>query len=132
MANESRFLLDTSTFLWAAADSKRLSKPAAKIIAAQKSKLYVSVASVWEMQIKHALGKLSLPDTAVGTAERYAAVLQVEIIPITLEAILCLDSLDQSHRDPFDRILAAQSIANNLALISPDKAFASFPISLLW
>jgi len=131
-ASNLRLLLDTSTFLWANMQSSSLSSAAKSAISDPSAKLLVSVASVWEMQIKHALGKLPLPRNAEQVARKYASALDAELISITLDDIGSLYALPSHHRDPFDRILAAQAKSQSLTLVSPDEIFAHYPVDLIW
>jgi len=131
-ASNLRLLLDTSTFLWANMQSSSLSTEAKSAISDPNAKLHVSVASVWEMQIKHTLGKLPLPGNAEQIARKYALTLDAEILSITLDDIGLLYALPSYHRDPFDRILAAQAKSQSLTIVSPDEIFALYPVDRIW
>ena len=84
------------------------------------------------MQIKHGLGKLPLIEEADRVARRFATTLDVEFLDISLDHLSALYRLPSIHRDPFDRILAAQSIVEGLTLVSPDSVFERYPVELLW
>jgi len=90
------------------------------------------MASVWEMQIKHALGKLPLAQSADESAHKYIHALEAELLPISIDDIAALYLLPFVHRDPFDRILAAQAISQSLTLVSPDAVFSQYPVKRLW
>jgi len=84
------------------------------------------------MQIKHTLGKLPLPGNAEQIARKYALTLDAEILSITLDDIGLLYALPSYHRDPFDRILAAQAKSQSLTIVSPDEIFALYPVDRIW
>jgi PIN domain nuclease of toxin-antitoxin system len=116
------YLLDTHTFLWFNEGSSELSLTAREIIADDRNQVFISIASLWEISIKTALKKL----TIVGA---YQSVLDdviannIELLPITFNHTVVQHNLLFHHRDPFDRIIAAQAIAEGLNLISRDKIF---------
>jgi|SRR5277367_4343264 len=126
-----RALLDTHAFLWAIADDKRLSRRAQKIFTGP-SDLWLSVASFWEILIKVKTGKLPLPEPSGPYLVRKAAENRIEVLPIKLDHVLRIESLEEHHRDPFDRILIAQSIEEKLPLVTSDPQFERYPIELIW
>lgn len=124
------FILDTHTLIWFLNGDKQLSKPARAAIEKESNDKFVSVASLWEMAIKISLRKLqfaAFPDLANMIAEN-----GLEILPITFEHTLKVAELDFIHGDPFDRILVAQCIVENLAIISKDGNIEKYPIEVLW
>ena len=127
-----RFLLDTHTLLWWLFDDQRLSEPARAIIADPSNEILVSSATAWEIATKHRLGKLhGVEPLVVDMAEwvRRAGFTELAVrIPHAQKA----GSWPQAHRDPFDRMLAAQSALENVPLVTQDHAFASFGIHLAW
>jgi PIN domain nuclease of toxin-antitoxin system len=126
-----RALLDTHTFLWAIADDQRLSRRAQKIFTGPND-LWLSAASVWEILIKVQTGKLPLPKPAGPYLVKQAAGNRIEVLPITLDHVLRIESLTMHHRDPFDRVLIAQSIEEKLPLVTADPHFARYPIEVIW
>ena len=127
-----QLLLDTNCFLWAAAESNRLSKTASKALSDPGTILLVSLCSVWEMQIKHQLGKLPLPARADLVAVDFARSLKAEFLPVTIGHIGTLHGLPDVHRDPFDRMIVAQAIAENLRILSPDPVLREYPATVIW
>lgn len=125
------FILDSHTLLWYLAGSQELSPLAKKSIMDADNTIYVSIASLWEIGIKHSLGKLDLP-------KPFAALepsLQAEgfsILPITIKDITEIIALPFHHRDPFDRILVAQAIRINCPVIGRDEAFDLYGITRHW
>ena len=127
-----RLLLDTHALLWWFSDDARLSQNARKAIGDQRNDVFVSAASAWEIAIKHALGKLSGIDEAVS---RYAELLAADGFqswPITHAHALRAGSYPVAHRDPFDRVLAAQAELDGLRLVTRDSAFVQFGTSTVW
>ncbi|AIE83563.1 PilT-like protein [Fimbriimonas ginsengisoli Gsoil 348] len=130
--NSGGYLLDTNVFLWANENYAKVS-PEAKIALAEPSApLYVSVASLWEMQIKHGLGKLFLPDDIDRIAIRYADKIKTDFLAITLGHVGTLYRLPMIHRDPFDRMLIAQALAEGLTIVSPDPVLREYGAPVLW
>jgi PIN domain nuclease of toxin-antitoxin system len=126
-----RTLLDTHTFLWAISDDPRLSRQAAQIFIGP-SDLWLSVASIWEILIKVANGKIPLPKPVSPYLMKRLAENRIELLPITLDHILKIESLPTHHRDPFDRILIAQSLEEGWPIITSDPVFKKYPIRVIW
>lgn len=126
-----RYLLDTHIFLWWLNNDKKLKHSVREVIKDTKNQIFVSVASAWEISMKHRAGKLSL-ETSLQTCFEISA---FELVNINLVHILKLDSLPIHHKDPFDRILIAQAKAENLIIITDDIKIKTynvqvFPLSL--
>jgi|SRR5579863_3383 PIN domain nuclease of toxin-antitoxin system len=124
-------LLDTHTFLWAIADHPALSHRAQQIFTGPHD-LWFSVASVWEILIKTRGGKFPLPQPAGPYLIKKLRENRIEVLPITLDHVLRIESLPVHHRDPFDRILIAQSLEEKLPLVSADPQFQKYPVQLIW
>jgi PIN domain nuclease of toxin-antitoxin system len=123
-------LLDTQAFLWWVADDPRLSKRAARAIAATECLL--SVASCWEMAIKASLGKLTLPGAVGRFVQEQLEVNGFSLIAISLEHAAGVADLPFHHRDPFDRLLVAQALAEGLSLVSADPIFRRYGVTRVW
>ena len=123
-------LLDTQAFLWWVADDPRLSKHAARAIAATECLL--SVASCWEMAIKASLGKLTLPGAVDRFVQEQLEVNGFNLIAISLEHVSGVAGLPFHHRDPFDRLLAAQALAEELSVVSADPVFRRYGVTRVW
>ena len=122
-----RLLLDTHVLLWWLDDSPALSHDARAAIAEPENTVYVSSATVWEMAIKRALGKLDVPTD-------WAEVLADEPfhrLYVTWDHAIKVGELPDEHRDPFDRMLVAQSLVEDLVLVTHDSALARYSISTL-
>ena len=122
-------LLDTSVLLWALTDPERLS-PAARD-AVEAGEPLLSVASYWEIVIKTRKGLLPIPDP-VGWWVRAGALFSGRVLPIRASHITALAALPDLHRDPFDRVLIAQCLAEGLELVTSDRQIAAYPVRTLW
>lgn len=118
-------LLDTHVFLWWLDDPRLLSKAAETAISDIRSIVYISAAVVWEITIKRALGKLDAPDDL----EEAMAANDFLPLPITIRHALAVGTLPNHHRDPFDRLLIAQAICDDLIFVSRDHYAASYGVS---
>ena len=127
------YLLDTHTFLWATHDETKLSPAAEKAIKGKNSRIYISAVSAYEIMNKYRLGKL--PEYAY-LAINYLDVLHefgADELSINMHHTHFAGKFDWSHRDPFDRLLAAQAYLDNLVLITNDPAFDSLPwLNSVW
>lgn len=121
------YLLDTHALLWALTDPSRLGAEAHRIIATRSSHLVVSAATAWEIGTKQRLGKLPQADALVGGYTRHLDSLGVIRLPVTEEHALLAGSLEWPHRDPFDRMLAAQAMLESLTLLTNDAALTNLP-----
>lgn len=124
-------LLDTHTVIWFINGDRELSDNARKAIEKDSSSNFVSIATLWEIAIKVSLGKLELngPFSEVKTQLDLNG---FQLLPITWEDTLLITSLPFHHRDPFDRILIAQSISSKLNIITKDDQFKNYSVSLIW
>lgn len=129
-----RLLLDTHTFIWWDADKKsgRLSNKVFELLADSSNTLVVSLATVWEIQIKVQLNKLTLAAPLVDVIKQQQTTNGIELLPVSVIHILALDSLPHHHRDPFDRILVAQAKVENLLLLSKDPVFTQYSTPVVW
>ncbi len=127
-----RVLLDTHTLIWWASDHPRLSKKAREVIAALDVDVFVSAVSAWELTTKVRLGKL--PEAADFASDFMANVasLGFHSLPITLDHGHRAGFLPGPHKDPFDRLLIAQSMAENMLLVSNEEIFDAYPVRRIW
>lgn len=127
------YLLDTSAVLWALTDPARLGRKARRIIENRSSRLVVSAVSAWELSTKHRLGKLPQADVLLGAYSKHLDRLGALRLPVSEDHALLAGRLEWDHRDPFDRMLAAQSMIESLVIVTSDAAFAgSRGVPTLW
>ncbi|MEH1863517.1 MAG: type II toxin-antitoxin system VapC family toxin [Nostoc sp.] len=127
-----KLLLDTQCWLWWFAQPERLNEEAITHIADENNELWLSVASIWEIGIKVAIGKLPLPDPLDSYISSRMAQLGMRSLEITASHALQTAALPLHHRDPFDRMLIAQAQIEEMTLVSSDSMFNKYDISLLW
>lgn len=121
-----RLLLDTHIALWAIAGSRRLSKDARGLIQAPDTSVWVSAATVWEIAIKHAMGKGDMPVSSE-VALRYFREAGYRLLPIEPEHAVATETLPPVHCDPFDRLLVAQATHEGMVLLTSDPVVARYP-----
>jgi len=127
-----RLLLDTHTFLWAALRPSRLGPGCRRAILDDANELLLSVASLWEMAIKASLSKLRLAVPLERLVEDGKANLGIGILSIEAGHALRVRDLPFHHRDPFDRLLVSQALAEGLTVLSADRAFDGYGVRRIW
>ena len=123
-------LLDTHIALWAITDSPRLPSKARELIASPKSSVWISAATVWEIAIKHSLGRGDMPVSSQD-ALYYFRESGYGILPIEPEHAVAIEDLPEHHADPFDRILVAQALVEPMRLITHDAIVASYSDTII-
>lgn len=127
-----RLLLDSHTLIWAVDDPVKLSRTAEAHILNPNNVRLLSPATYWEMAIKVTLGKLPLSMPYRPWVERAIVDLQLTVLPITLDHTDRITRLPFHHKDPFDRMLAAQSLVNGVPLLSGDVVFDAYGVNRVW
>jgi PIN domain nuclease of toxin-antitoxin system len=125
-------LLDTAPFLWWVTDDPALSDRAADLIRDPSREVFLSPVSVWEIVVKHSLGKLPLPEDPASLIPRLRTESGFEELPLTEGAVFQLQRLPSLHRDPFDRMLLCQAIEHGLTVVTPDKDVRQYPVRTAW
>ena len=129
-----RYLLDTHTFAWAVGDPTRLGETALELLSTISNELLVSPASIWEMSIKHHLGKW--PEVAPFMDETlYAGFIKrlgAQELFVRSSHTRLAGQFKLEHKDPFDRLLAAQALLEGTTLVSKDTALDLFPVTRVW
>lgn len=128
----TRILLDTHAFLWFALNDSRLSATAADCMADPDNELLFSPASYWEIAIKISIGKYSLPEDFAVFMQAQIAENDLTILPVTVEHAAVVATLPFHHRDPFDRLLAAQATVEGVELLSADEVFDHYIATRRW
>lgn len=127
-----KLLLDTHVFLWWATEPEKLSPLTAALCADERNSLHISVASIWEMQIKADLGKLSLScplDQLIKEQQLQNGLL---VLPVQAHHVYALKQLQPIHKDPFDRLLIAQTKAEDIVLLSADGFLKHYDVAVMW
>jgi PIN domain nuclease of toxin-antitoxin system len=127
-----KILIDTHVFLWWITDTGPLSKRARNIFEEGSNRLFLSVASAWEMAIKWSLGKLTLSEPFEIFLPDQLSQNAIELLPVQLNHVLRVSSLPKIHRDPFDRLLVAQGIAEDLPILTNDTKIKSYAAKTIW
>ena len=125
------FLLDTNVLLWLLAGSERVDEQTRSMLADPRNTILVSVVSGWEIAIKVGLGKLNVPPNIAGWLPGALATSRLRVLPITLAHALGVEHLPPHHGDPFDRLLIAQAIEEDLTLVSADAQFERYGVSVI-
>jgi PIN domain nuclease of toxin-antitoxin system len=127
-----KLLLDTCAFLWMMGEPERLSARATAAVVDASSELFLSAASCWEIAIKAGLGRIEFKEPPERLIPREMRRMRIEALPILPHHAFKTRTLAARHRDPFDRLLAAQAIGEKLTLVTPDKAFRHFNLEIFW
>ena len=126
-----KLLLDTHTFLWWDSEPEKLSRRALELCQNPENTLVLSVASIWEMQIKIQLGKLQIKiplEEMISQQQKNG----IEILPVEASHIFAVESLPNYHKDPFDRLIVAQAIVEDAILVSADPLISQYPVTVEW
>lgn len=125
-------LLDTHALLWALVEPEKLSGVAKEIIEDPQNVVVVSAVSAWEITIKYELGRLPEARTVIDGFQHHVQVLRAVELAISSAHAITASSLKSPHRDPFDRMLVAQSLVEGLSLVSKDPELKQFEVPLIW
>jgi PIN domain nuclease of toxin-antitoxin system len=127
-----KVLFDTHAFLWAISDDERLSSSAGRIFTDPTNQVLLSAASAWEILVKAETGRLPFPRPAGPYLRNQLRKTATAVLPVQLSHVLRLENLPHHHRDPFDRMILAQAIEEEIPVVSADSKFALYPVELLW
>ncbi len=127
-----RLLLDTHAVIWYSLSSKQLPESVLNLINEPANEVYLSQGSIWEMQIKQDLGKLTLPISVRELVEQQVQKNSFRILGIKNEHFWALAALPSLHGDPFDRLLISQAIVENYTLVTRDKKIPKYQVATIW
>jgi PIN domain nuclease of toxin-antitoxin system len=127
-----KVLLDTHAFLWWIRDDESLGGKARKTIASERNQCFLSVASCWEMAVKKSLGKLEIPEPLDAFVAEQLATNRFALLAIDLRHVSRVSRLAFHHRDPFDRLLAAQASEEGMVIVSADPIFQQYGVERVW
>ena len=126
------YLLDTHALLWIVTDDLQLSDKAKQIFLDSEKRLYLSMASVWELAIKSSLSKISLGMPLEEFINSHVRGIDIDILEIKLPHVLRIENLPFIHRDPFDRLIISQAIEDNLIIVGNDSLFDQYNVTRIW
>lgn len=127
-----RLLLDTHTFIWFVTDSSKLNLSVKALIEDENNEKLFSIVSIWEMAIKQSIGKLSFNLPFKTFIQQQISANSINILNINLDHIDAVVSLPLHHRDPFDRLIIAQAIVEQIPVLSGDTVFDAYSVQRLW
>jgi PIN domain nuclease of toxin-antitoxin system len=127
-----KLLLDTHVFLWLRNEPEKIPRPIMNIYEDIRSDVFLSMASIWEMQIKNQLGKLALDLPLNELIDQQCLKNGLQILAIETTHIYALKNLPAHHNDPFDRLILTQAQTENLTLISADSVFKHYDVDCIW
>lgn len=127
-----KLLLDTHTFILWDSEPQRLSQQVLNMCPDPENVLLISVAGLWEMQIKLQLGKLKLNTPLAELVSVQQEINKIDILDVKLEHVLALGKLPFHHNDPFDRLLIAQANIEEATLVSKDQIFTEYAVKVVW
>lgn len=127
-----KYLLDTVVWLWSLDAVERISKAGREILGSGKHEIYFSAATAWEVAIKASIGKLKLPAPPAACVLAFTEKQGLRPLPVTSLHAVRVHDLAQHHRDPFDRLIIAQAMAENMTVLTADADFQKYPIDIVW
>ena len=127
-----RVLLASHAFLWWIGDDPRLSPGAREVIAEGDNEVFFSTASAWELAIKSSLGRLRMPADFERFVTDQVDLNGFSVLPVQLSHALRVHGLPPHHKDPFDRMLIAQALVEDMPLVSRDRRLAGYGVRLVW
>jgi PIN domain nuclease of toxin-antitoxin system len=127
-----KYLVDTSVLVHSQISQPKLNDRSLNLLADNSSELYLSAVSSWEIIIKAGTGKLVLPDRPAEFVTRAMRVMSMQSLTITHLHALAVDALPDHHRDPFDRMLIAQALSEQMTLLTADRVFQEYKVDLIF
>lgn len=127
-----KYLLDTMVWLWSVGPTDKINRAGLDILADGEQELYLSAASSWEIAIKTRLGKFDLPEAPLQYVGSRTVAQGIRPLSITQNHTLRVFDLPLHHKDPFDRLLISQAMAEGMTILTADRAFRKYPVELVW
>jgi len=118
--------------VWWATETERISAKAKELVADPDNEVFLSAVSCWEIAVKHAAGKLKLPEPPLKLIPECRKLYGLRSLPLDEESALRAGRLPKLHADPFDRMLICQSITQSMPILTPDELIAQYPIRTIW
>jgi PIN domain nuclease of toxin-antitoxin system len=127
-----KYLLDSGIWLWSIGPAEKLSAVGREILTDGREEIYFSAASVWEISIKTGLGKLKLPKPPAECIPAFMVEQGLRPLPVTHTHAMRVYDLPPHHSDPFDRLLIAQALVEDMTVLTADKDFEKYPVGIVW
>lgn len=127
-----KYLLDSVVWIWSISATERLNSAAQRILENGCEEIYFSAASSWELSIKAGLGKLHLPSSPARCIPEFMAKQRLRPLPVTHLHAVKVYELPLHHQDPFDRLLIAQAISEEMTILTSDRDFSKYPVEIVW
>ncbi len=127
-----RVLLDTNSLIWFLTAPSHLSAVARRTIAPTEQEILVSLVSLWELAIKIGKGNLPRVGSSIQQVLREMSEQSLEVLPVRIPHLLRLERLPHLHKDPFDRLLIAQALEENLPVVTTDRIFSAYGVHVIW
>jgi PIN domain nuclease of toxin-antitoxin system len=127
-----KYLLDTMVWLWSVGPTDKIGSAGLQILADGEQDVYLSAASSWEIAIKTKLGKFDLPEPPTRYVPKRMAAQGIHSLAVTQSHTLRVYDLAQHHSDPFDRLIIAQALAEEMVILTSDRAFRKYPVEVVW
>lgn len=127
-----RLLIDSRAIVWWMTDDPRLSPTARQILGSSQHERFLSLASLWELSLKVAAGRLQGIGSTIGNLREASAKQAILTLPIAYEHIVRVETLPPHHADPFDRLLVAQALEEGLTILTADRALSRYPAPVVW
>ena len=125
-------LLDTCTFIWLCSEPEKLSNSATIVLDKPSNDRALSLASVWEITLKYHSGKLPLPEQPDRWVEEQLRLQDIDVLPLQRTTLYRAGTLPPIHKDPFDRVIAADALQRDLRIVSPDMPFRAYGCAVIW
>ncbi len=126
------YLLDTGVWLWSVGDSQRIPRKARELLADNSQVFFLSAVTSWEVAIKTAAGKLELPEPPGSYVPSRMVRQGLRPLPVSHQHALAVFGLPAHHKDPFDRLLIAQALLENLTVLTADRRFGEYEVAIVW
>ncbi len=127
-----KYLLDTGIWIWSISTTEEINQAGREILRNGGEEVYLSAVTSWEVSIKMQLGKLRLPDFPAQCVPAFAARQGLQLLSITHDHAFKVFDLPLRHRDPFDRLIIAQAIAEDMTILTSDRIFGKYPVEIVW
>ena len=127
-----KYLLDTVVWLWSVGPTEKIGRKGLEILESAEAEIFFSAASAWEVAIKTRIGKVELPESPTTYVPKRLQEQGIRPLPVTQMHALRVYEFELHHNDPFDRLIVAQALAEELVLLTSDRIMAKYPVDIVW